>query len=136
MHRQKRGDHKGQQVWEALAVLVALRLWMKTWLHRKAALSIKSDNKAALGVAARLKTAKNANLIGREIAWIYTSAAFHPRYVRHAPGVTNKLADALSRLTDPNGSYEVPSALTGIAPSRVPLRPRSWYRTLAAEHVG
>ena len=86
-----------------------MNLWSSIWLPRKMTLTIRGDNKAALSIAARLEVAKNSSLIGKEMAWIFTQAAFHPRYVQHVPGVTNVLADALSRITDPTKQYKIPA---------------------------
>ena len=47
IHQQRRGDHKGQQVWEALSILIAMNLWSSIWLPRKMTLTIRGDNKAA-----------------------------------------------------------------------------------------
>ena len=96
-------------------------------------LAIRGDNKAALSIAAKLKVAKNSSLIGKEMAWIYTQAAFHPRYVQHVPGVTNVLADALSRITDPTKKYKIPAELKHITMSQAPLRTTNYYRTLSVE---
>ena len=94
-------------------------------------LTIRGDNKAALSIAARLRVAKNSSLIGKEMAWIYTQAAFHPRYVQHVPGVTNVLADALSRITDPTKQYKIPAELRHITRTQAPLRDKNYYRTLS-----
>ena len=117
-------------------VLVALRVWYDLWAPRKVILTLKSDNKAALTIAARMKTAKNANLIGREVAYLYTTAAYHPRYITHLPGVANQMADSLSRLNDPSKDHFVPEALAGVEQTVVPLRSRSYYKTLAAKAGG
>ena len=74
--------------------------------------------------------------MGREVAWVYTEAAYHPRYVRRVLGVTNAMADALSRLTDNSKTYAAPALLANVAPTQVPIRSRSWYKTLAATQVG
>ena len=99
-------------------------------------MSLKSDSKSALSIAARLNTSKNANQIGGEIAYLYTEAAYQPRYVTHVPGVANVMADALSRLTDPTKHYQIPNELLTVKRVEVPLRTRDWYKTLAAKQVG
>ena len=83
-----------------------------------------------------MNTAKNANLIGREVAYLYTTAPYHPRYITHLPGVANQMADSLSRLNDPSKEYTVPEALMGVEQTVVPLRSRSYYKTLAAKASG
>ena len=42
------GDCKGQQTWECLATLVALRLWFAHWQHVRVCLRIRSDSTTAL----------------------------------------------------------------------------------------
>ena len=102
IHKQQRGQAEGQQTWEALCVLVAVRCWASRWMDKRVSINMKSDNMAALSLAARLKS-KVSSLIAKETALVYSSASFQPRYVEHVPGVLNFSADALSRLSDPNG---------------------------------
>ena len=90
---------------------------------------MKSDNMAALSLAARLKS-KVSSLIAKETALVYSSASFQPRYVEHVPGVLNFSADALSRLSDPNGDYEVPPYLPSQLRMQLPIRAHGWDRTL------
>ena len=47
IHEYKLGDSRGQQNWECLAVLVALRLWRSVWTDRAATVTMKSDNFSA-----------------------------------------------------------------------------------------
>ena len=59
----------GQQVWEALAVLAALRLWKHAWMNRRIVLEVKSDSATALVLLIKLKaTGIGAGLISREVA--------------------------------------------------------------------
>ena len=44
IHEYKLGDSRGQQTWECLAVLVALRLWKSVWADRAATVTLKFDN--------------------------------------------------------------------------------------------
>ena len=135
-YRQKVGDSAGQQMWECLVLLIALKVWQHHWLPRKTAITIRSDNYSALAMTARLKVPSSANIIGREVALIYSHACFEPRFVDHVPGVTNVLPDDLSRLADTSSPHELPTLLKDIAPTQVPRRDRSWYRCLSAEQVG
>ena len=101
IHGLKRGDEKGQQVWEALCLLMALRLWTKFWTDKKLNITLKSDNMAALILVARMKS--NASpLIAKEVAYAMSRAAFQPRLIVHVPGVMNFIADTLSRLSSHN----------------------------------
>ena len=56
----KRGDEHGQQCWETLALLVALRHWRNKWEHARVELHVRSDSMAALTTLASLK-AKSSN---------------------------------------------------------------------------
>ena len=42
------GDAKGQQTWECLVVLVALRLWLPRFRDKRVCLRVRSDSVAAL----------------------------------------------------------------------------------------
>lgn len=51
----KRGSHEGQQIWEALAGLISLRLWCNHWQGQRAKLQIRSDNVGALTMLTKLR---------------------------------------------------------------------------------
>ena len=55
-----------------------------------------------------------------------------PQIVEHISGVTNVIADELSRIYEPGRSGDIPSQLQGISPTLISDRPRSWYKCLAA----
>ncbi len=48
----KAGTNLGQQAWEALAILVAVREWRPVWMHGRVSLAIRSDNVGALTAVA------------------------------------------------------------------------------------
>jgi len=73
---------------------------------------------------------KSSSLIAREIALIYSEAAFEPRMFEHVPGITNTIADALSRLHEPMSGYVLPPQLASIKETSVPVRRRGWYSSL------
>ena len=110
IHQQEIGKSDGQQVWECLCVLVAMRAWVDVWAPRRSTVTVRSDNMSALALASKLKSAAGSNLIGRELALLYTEACWEPRVVEHLPGVANGLSDSLSRLAEPGRSYTVPPA--------------------------
>ena len=117
-------------------VLIALRVWKDRWVKRRSSITIRSDNMSALALARRLKTSAASRSIGKEIAMVYTSAAFEPKVVEHIPGITNTVADALSRIGDGSGAFEVPDELAHLVKTPVPVRDESFYTTLAAKQVG
>ena len=129
------GADSGQQVWEALCILVALRVWKSKWATQQCTLTVKSDNISALVMASRLKIT-SSKLISQEIALELSEAAFMPRHVIHVPGVMNVWADALSRLSDPRSHYRVPAQLVSVARAFPARRSPGFYSTLAAEQQG
>ena len=60
----------------------------------------------------------------RELALEFTEACFHPTEVQHIPGVTNVLADLLSRWWDPQyeDGWQLPEQLRHLTPTAVPVR--------------
>ena len=135
LHRRPIGDSDGQQVWESLVVLVALRAWKDVWLPRRLSVTIRGDNVSALYMAAQMKS-KASPLVNKELALLYTKAAFLPRHVEHIPGLTNGLADELSRIWEPGAGYKIPDALKHVPPVPIPIRNRKYYEVLTAKHVG
>ena len=95
------GDSKGQQVWEALAILVALRFWRSSWLGTRPVLEVKSDNVAALTLLATLKSSPTSNVVAREIALDIALGSFQPDIISHSPGVSAIVVDSLSRRYQP-----------------------------------
>ena len=49
------GTSDGQQAWEALATLVALRLWSSRWRNRRVQMAIISDSGTALALSLQMK---------------------------------------------------------------------------------
>ena len=130
IHGHSIGSDKGQQVWEALCILVAMRTWTSEWLGCQCTLTIKSDNISALVMASKLKVTASI-LIAQELALILSEASYMPRHVVHVPGAMNAWADALSRLEDPTHRCKVPDALRD-TPRAQPSEPSSrYYSTLA-----
>ena len=126
----KIGGDSGQQVWEALCILVALRAWRKFWITQQSTLTLKRDNISALIMASKLKIT-SSQLIAREVALELSEASFMPRHVVHVPGVMNVWADALSRLDDPRSHYEVPARLLRVPRASPSRRNAAFYTTLA-----
>ena len=51
----KRGEHEGQQGFQALALLVAVRLWAPLWRTKRVCLALRNDNVGALTIFSSLK---------------------------------------------------------------------------------
>ena len=129
--RQEIGSCEGQQTWEALAILVALRVWKSLWQHVRARLSIRADNMSALAMVAYFKArGTGVARIAREIALEIADAEFGPDIVAHLPGVANGAADVLSRRFQPGAAFRLPPLLAGAEEVVPPARSFAWYRSL------
>ena len=123
------GGSEGQQVWEALIVLAALRLWSPLWRDRRITLGVKSDSVSALIMLIKLKTdGVGTGIISRELALDIGEAIYEPNVGTHIPGITNILADHLSRRDD--DTIPLPAALRLARRREFPVRDRSWWRTV------
>jgi len=122
------GDCKGQQTWECLATLVAMRLWMSQWRDRRICLRVRSDSTTALRLLLSLKsTGSGPNFIGREIALDVARGSYKPDVAVHLPGVANAGPDALSRLFMDNEDKQVPSYLASVRRDFPPQRNADYY---------
>ena len=129
------GDNTGQQSFEAFTLLVATRTWSHLWRSKRVRLNLRSDNMGALAVFSTLKGAPGAmNLIAREYALDAAQGAYAPDVVSHLPGVTNDIADQLSRKNDPRyaADWSPPAFLAGVPRVVLPARPLSWWRARIA----
>ena len=78
------GDSRGQQAWEALAVLVALRLWRPFWVSTKITLALQGDNVPAPTLALKIKATSGAmKSIAREVALEFSESAIMPMISQH-----------------------------------------------------
>ena len=125
------GESSAQQVAEALSVLVALRLWCKLWQRPHIRLQIKSDNVGALTLLRKLTSYKSTSLglIVRELALLFGRSSHQPRLLSHIPGLSNTIADCLSRLYQPNGGKTMPAELSDVPRTMAPQRDESYYKT-------
>ena len=122
------GDCAGQQVWEALCAVVALKHWRDAWRSVRSSVKVKGDNHSMLNLVAECKgRGAGLNLLARECALLLAASAYHPVDAEHIPGVANVVADWLSRKWQPgHGSKAVPDfgAATETHP---PVRTAEWY---------
>ena len=122
-----------QQVLEALAMLVAIRSWSSTWLGHRAILSVRSDNMSTLAMVAKMQPhSSRINMVAREIALDVAMSTYTPQVVEHLPGIANKAADSLSRLSDPSGKYQIPTYLLQVTRHWCEPRGKAFYKSLPA----
>ena len=132
--RARTGDTAFNTTWEALALLVAVRLWEPTagaWL-----VSVRSDSLSTLlSVSNQKATAPGLRIISRELALLTAESGLTLVGLTHVPGMANEWADALSRLhaPDPKG---VPAPLRGLPVQRPPPRTPEWWRARAPAQKG
>ena len=135
----EKGDPSGQQCWEALGVLVAMRLWSSQWKRVRIVLEVRADNITALTMLTSQRGRGPAlTLLSRELALDFGSGVFRPQICSHSPGVAHKVADALSRKFCPNYTYDLPVSLSGVQENLVPARSSAYFKTLdgSAEQIG
>ena len=126
------GDCRGQQCWEALNLLVALRVWWKIWAQHRVRLEVRSDNVAALTMVAHLKAkSPRLNYIAKELALDLCEASFRPDVCVHTPGVASKIADAISRKFEPGNCFSIPSCLVSVPYCNVLVRDDVYWRLSA-----
>ena len=127
----KKGDSGHNTTWEALALLVAVRLWLpgSTVLAR-----VRSDSLSALRSMVRLASRSPAlNLIARELALDAVLGLYRVGIATHIPGVANNLPDDLSRMWAPC-PHPFPLVLASVPEIQAPSRGREFWRTTSATH--
>ena len=108
-------------------MLIALRIWSDKRLARRCSLKCRGDNMTMLRMISELRgRGKAVNMITREVAMLFAHASYLPVHAAHLPGVSNTLADFLSRRSRPN-STELPAPLHGVTETHAPPRDLKWY---------
>ena len=129
------GESSAQQVAEALAVLVALKIWAPIWKRQLTQLRMKSDSISTLSLLRKMRVGHRSiglNLIARELALLFGSCCYKPRWLEHIPGVSNIYADILSRLQQTGNTKQLPKAFLQCPRTTVPRRDANYYRTFVA----
>ena len=117
------GDPAGQQTWEALALLIGLRLYKQWWQSSRSVLEVRADNVTALAMVTLMKSkGPGVNLVERELALDLADGCYRPDITQHIPGITNGCSDTLSRRFQPGNTFILPKVLAKIAESKIPLR--------------
>ena len=129
--RAKKGDSKHNTTWEALALLVAIRLWLP---GTSVLARVRSDSLSAFRSMVKLASrSPDLNLIARERALDALLGLCTIGMAMHIPGVSNKLPDDLSRMWAPD-PHVFPIELSGIPEAMAPPRDRAFWRTTSIKH--
>ena len=124
----KVGACESQQCFEALACMVALRVWANKWQNRRCTIMVRSDSISALILVLQFRTSgEGTTTIAKELALDISRGIYRPQLAQHVPGIANKAADALSRLNDPNQVYEIPECLAKVPRRRYRLSAECFY---------
>ena len=123
------GDCAGQQCWESLSIMVALRLWGPALQAMRYSIKVKSDSVVGLVMAGKLKARGPAtNQIAREVAMDIGASLYEPRLLEHTPGIANTVPDSLSRLFEPKvAKSHLPDACLRARHRQVPKRGPGYY---------
>jgi hypothetical protein len=121
-----RGVSDWTTVWEALALLIAAKLWMQT-TDSSFVLRVKSDSLGALRAAMKLSSpSPHLNCIAREFAVLIATRQVDLSLLEHIPGVTNEIPDALSRLKAP-APKQFPACLMAVPQDVSPPRDGAFW---------
>ena len=122
------GDPAGQQVWEALATLVALREWLPAWKDHRISVKIRGDNVTMLKLVLCMRPSGwRLGIIARELALDVASGTYTPGVAVHTPGIANVVADLLSRQQMPGKEFVLPPSLVGVRETLVRSRDAPFY---------
>ncbi len=96
-------------------------------------LRVRSDNLGALSLLISLKGAASTGPLAKELALDLAETPYHPHMAAHTPGVTNKVADHLSRAFDKSISgWQLPAELSEIRRAYPDNRVATWWKFLRA----
>ena len=126
---------RAQQGFEALALLIMMRLWLWHLTQRRVTIRVRGDNLGALSLLCRMQPkSPSLQLVAREIALETSQCSYAPDLVEHIPGVTNVIADLLSRRHELGSRFQLPASLEHAEYIAPPHRDVSWWRTKRAAH--
>ena len=122
------GSSSSQGIVEALAVLVAIKLWKKELRSCQVQLTIQSDSMVALALTQKLSNSHpSLNFLGSELSIACEDADIESIKASHIPGAANGNADYLSRPSTWSTSTK-PADLKDAKMSEVPERGPAYYR--------
>ena len=125
----------GQQVWEALAILVAIDLWSDAWKQQRVVLKLAGDNVTALTLVTKMPPpSPTLAIIARELSLRLVELSFPPD-AQHTRGVGHIFADKLSRVFSPTGkgvlTPDLHPAMATVQVAEAPVRDATFYRLAA-----
>ena len=127
----RRGDPAFNTLWAAMAILVALRCWAPLFTH-DTAVAVRSDSHGSLSAMAKLSSpSPSLNLAMAEMApgaSELTCGLTPVDHLFHIPGVSNTVADPLSRMFSPS-PLAFPTELARSVPETPPFRDSTYWRT-------
>ena len=140
------GSANGQQVWECLAILVAVDMWQRFWSDSRVTLEpddestilqVTGDNVTALTMLVKMRpNGPKMAIIARELALRLAKQSFPPDAL-HTPGIGHKIADVLSRVYAPGHTGVVDETihpmLAGATRATPPTRDDTFYRAMLQE---
>ena len=127
------GSPDGQQVWESLCALVALRHWHSRWHQGRVRIEVRGDSVCMLTLVIQLRARASSPALGmvaREMALDIAEAVYTPDVVSHVPGLAHKVADGLSRRfeTKKSAVWQLPALLAGVPEAHVARRDEKFWR--------
>ena len=129
----KIGDCSHNTTWEALALLVAIRMWLP---GTSVSARVRSDSLSGLRSMVKLSSSSKAlNFIARELALDAVQRLYTVGVAVHIPGVSNKLPDDLSRMWAPT-PHQFPDELQGVPEHTAPPRDRHFWKSAVPKHRG
>ena len=92
-------------------------------------MTIKGDNVTALNLVLRMKApAGPLKAIAKEVAMVLSVSPYRPTSALHIPGLSNVLADSLSRKFMPSeANWTLPEELQDVEEFKLPTREASYY---------
>ena len=127
----RRGDPAFNTLWEAMAILVALRCWAPLFTIGTA-VTVRSDSHGSLSAMAKNSSpSPSLNLVMAELALDASGMVCGLTPVDqlvHIPGVSNTVADPLSRMFSPS-PLAFPAVLARSVPATPPFRDVTFWRT-------
>jgi len=125
------GESAHMPVLEALAILIAVRLWAP---EHEIAYSVRSDALGAIQALANLRSPNpGVNRVAAELALDIVDKQYAPMRITHIPGVSNVFPDYLSRLLQPGVANPCPKELATATRVETAKRDLSWWRTFSFE---